>query len=109
MFTVAPPTTADLSVFLGSPLDAEQTASATIHVVNALAAVRAYTRGNGFDPSGWLDPALKAVVIGLAARSFRNPTNDANSSAGTLRIARGLGEFSLTDRLTLDNYRRQSA
>ena len=109
MFTVAPPVAGDLSVLLGSPLDAEQVTSATAHITNAIAAVKAYTRGNGFDPSGWLDPALKAVVIGLAARSFRNPTNDANSSAGTLRIARGLGEFSLTDRLTLDNYRRQSA
>lgn len=106
------PTPEDVGKYLGFTPDAEQVESLQIHIDNSVQAVFAYTRGTGFfSPMNSLDvqPPLYRVIIGLAARSFMNPTADESFTAGTLSKRPGLPEFTLADRLVMDSYRQQTA
>ena len=89
-------------------LDEEQQEAAQAHLDRATTLTMAYTRGRGF-LQGWMAPALRAVVLSLAARSLNNPTSDARVTAGQYSSSPGQPEFTLIDRLTLDNWRRRVA
>jgi len=106
---LSPPSPVDLQRYLGWPLlDEEQQEAAQAHLDRATTLTMAYTRGRGF-LQGWMAPALRAVVLSLAARSLTNPTSASRTSAGQWASSPGLPEFTLIDRLTLDNWRRRAA
>lgn len=106
---VAPPGPDTLTVFLGwPPMDDEQTVSAQAHLDRALALVGAYTRGQGFATSILAAP-LAQVVLSLAARSMTNPTGDARVTAGGFAASPGQPEFTLNEKLIMNEYRRRAA
>ena len=105
---VSAPTPADMTTYIGYPLDAQQLAMAQVHLDRALALVGAYTRGQGFTADTLAAP-LAQVALGLAGRSLANPTGDARVTAGNFTASPGLGEFTLGDRLIMDGFRRRVA
>jgi hypothetical protein len=107
---VAQPTAGELlSAFLGWPApDADQEVSAEAHLSRAVSLVRSYTRGKGFI-GDLMAPPLAQVVPSAAARSLNNPTSDARVTAGTYSASPGQPDWTLTERLTLDGYRRRAA
>lgn len=111
---VSAPTPADMTTYIGYPLDAQQLASAQAHLDRALALVEAYVRGHGFTadtiPTNQAMAApLAQVVLSLAGRSLANPTGDSRIEAGTFKASPGQPEFTLTERLIMDGFRRRAA
>lgn len=102
------PTAADVATFLGQPLDAEQQATATVHLKRASQFAKIHTRGRGFALLDCAEP-LASVIVSAAARSFLNPTNDARVAAGQWQVSPGGIDWSLSERLVLDQYRRRTA
>lgn len=116
---VGPPTPDDLRAFLGWPeFDAEQEAAAATHILRALAFARSYTRGRGFlsvtvddngDPVGWVRAEIALVIISAAARSMTNPTGASRVEVGQYSALPGQADWTLTERLALDTWRRRAA
>lgn len=62
----------DVADFLGRGDDTELVTLATLHLPVVTAFVRAYVRGNGFDP-GYVNPDLEAVIKTATTRLVVNP------------------------------------
>ena len=99
-------TPADLAAHLQTDLD---TASAVLALKVATDVVRTYTRGEGFNiVTGAPGDDLAAVVLTLAGRMYRNPSNFLAETAGARSVRYGEG-WTLPELATLNTYRRRSA
>jgi hypothetical protein len=105
------PTTQDLQTFLGWYFDTELESQAAAHLDRARRIVYRYTRGQGFYayPSAMCAADIAEVIKGLAGRSLNNPLDAVRIESGSYNSMPGLGQLSLSDRLTLDEYRRKAA
>ena len=96
----------DLASHLQTDLD---TATATLALKVATDVVRTYTRGEGFNiVTGAPGDDLAAVVLTLAGRMYRNPSNFLAETAGARSVRYGEG-WTLPELATLNTYRRRSA
>lgn len=103
------PTPADLEVWLGwGPFDDELAFQAQAHLDRARRVVKAYTRGRGFLGEQVAED-IAEVIKSVAGRSMANPTDAVRIEAGKFNSMPALGQLSLADRLTLDEYRRKAA
>ncbi len=81
------------------------------HVEIVTAYVRAYTRGEGFDPvAGEPDDELGAVITAATARLVLNPAMTRREGVGDYQVTRGTLEgFTLIELAVLHRYRRRLA
>lgn len=104
----------DVAGFLGEAGNAQVEALAAQHIPYVTAAVKAYTRGKGFDTQfGHNDPEpdLALVITAATARMVKNPEQDKNVSrtSGPFTETRApfLG-WTLPELAILHRYRRRA-
>jgi len=100
------PTASDVLAFLGLPVEGQNVAQVERIIHTATMMVRGYTRGRGFDESGFPEEDLEAVIVSCAARLYRNPTLDTNQSAGPFQTSPGVfNGWTLPELAILNQYR----
>lgn len=110
VYPVGKPSPDDLFRFLGwPPPDLEQALAAQAHLDRAATLVSAYTRRRGFIGNGMLNAEIAQVIVSTAARTMNNPTSDSRVTAGQYAATPGQPDWTLTERLVLDGFRRRIA
>lgn len=104
------PTAQGVADFLGQGDDTDVVALAGSHLPIVLEAVKAYTRGGGFDETGALpDTDVEAVIVSATARSVRNPSQDTWQRAGSFSHRPGIFDgWTLAELAILHRHRRRA-
>jgi hypothetical protein len=95
---------ADLAAFLDKPGDAALIALAEKHLPIVGAMVKAHTRGNGFDVTGYPNAELAAVITTATARLLANP-EQLSYDIGGVSMRGGFNGFNLAELAVLNRYR----
>lgn len=93
--------------FLGQGDDQGLVALAQEHSAIITAMARAYTRGNGFDISGYPSDDIAAVITTATARLVANPEQNRHSVGGVQQLD-GFKGWSLAETFVLNRYRRRA-
>ena len=102
------PVSADVAAFLGRAGDAAVIDLAEAHLPTVRAMVRAYVRGNGFDPSPADDVAF--VIVSSTARLVSNPEHTVTSTAGPFSTRQAVFDgWTLPELAVLHQYRKRAA
>lgn len=109
---VASPTGEDLLEFLGQSFDPATLNQAEVHVEHVTSLVKLYVRGNGMppNPSQGIEPALRAVIIGAAARTMGNPDDTLRTQVGNYSEMRAqFTGWTLPELNVLHHFRKRTA
>lgn len=102
------PTGATIASFLGQSGDTTLIALAGEHLPVITAMVRAYTRDEGFSPTGEPAADLAAVITTATARLVANPEQVEESSIGSYRVKGGFAGWTLAELFVLNRYRKKA-
>jgi hypothetical protein len=98
----------DVAAFLGRTGDAATAELAEQHLPTVRAMVRAYVRGNGFDPSPADDIAL--VIVSSCARLVTNPEHTITQTVGAFSTRQAVFDgWTLPELAILHRYRKRAA
>lgn len=100
----------DVADFLGRGGDPKVVSLAGTHLPIVTAFVRAYTRGNGFDPALGPNDDLAAVIVSATARLVTNPEQSQRVQVADYAESPAvLNGFTLPELAVLHRYRRRTA
>jgi hypothetical protein len=98
----------DLAAFLDKAGDAALVALAGHHLPIIQAMVKAYTRGRGFDVTGFPNAELAAVITTATARLLSNP-EQLSYDIGGVSMRGGFTGWTLAELAVLNRYRVRAA
>lgn len=103
------PTTSDVLAFLGRSGSGVAAETLESHIATITAMVKAYTRGGGFDGSGYPEADVAAVIISSVARQISNPTHSGTVSIDDASVRLGLfNGWTLPELAVLHRYRKRA-